>query len=47
MNVTAADGNREKNAPPFTCRPKEYDGLMEIFPGYFDFGDGNVVKQSE
>ncbi|KAL9188612.1 hypothetical protein ACHAXT_006990 [Thalassiosira profunda] len=46
MNVTATDGNIEKNAPPFTCRPKEYDGLTEIFPGYFDFGDGNVVKQT-
>lgn len=46
LEVTAVDGNTEKNVPPFTCRPKEYDGLQEIFPGYYDSVD-DVVKECE
>ncbi|KAL7542299.1 hypothetical protein ACHAXR_011641 [Thalassiosira sp. AJA248-18] len=44
MEMTAVDGNIENNAPPFTCRARQFDGGQEIFPGYYDSFDDVVIQ---
>jgi len=44
--VTAIDGNIEKNVPPFTCRVRTIDDGAEIFPGYYDSVEGVVIQSA-
>lgn len=45
-NITAAEGNEYQNVPPFSCRPREFDGLVEVYPGYYDDVDKSVVQSA-
>jgi len=45
MEITAVSSSADVNAPAFTCRPRMFNGMKEIFPGYYDAAD-DVVKQS-
>ena len=44
MEITAVDGNIDTNIPPFTCRARIFDGVKEIFPGYYDAADDVVIQ---
>jgi len=46
MVITAAEGNVDVGAPPFTCGPRMYDGAYEVFPGYYDAVDGRVIPSA-
>lgn len=46
MLITAADGNVDVGAPPFTCGPRTYNGAYEVFPGYYDAVDDRVIPSA-